>query len=116
MLGFLAVVTIYAVGSFAGMAFLWTIAAKAGRVQAPSFFFWMHPGSRRDMRGALVPPHELEMIPLNRSRGLDAEKVYLRKSLAGSLDSESPQVRTYDKPDQDPPNQKGDFSAMSCSA
>jgi hypothetical protein len=38
---FLAVVLIYTILSFAGMAVLWTVAAKKGLLQAPTFFFWM---------------------------------------------------------------------------
>lgn len=37
----LAVLGIYLVVSFIGMAALWTVAARKGLVLAPSYFFWM---------------------------------------------------------------------------
>jgi len=45
----LAVLVVYLIVSFVGMAALWTVAARKGVVRAPDYFFWV----RRDQHHML---------------------------------------------------------------
>lgn len=47
----------YLLLSFAGMAALWTVAARKGHVPAPAFFFWMNRKSRTEEPRAAQPAH-----------------------------------------------------------
>lgn len=74
-----AVLIIYAVLSFAGMAVLWTLAARKGIVRPPSYFFWVR---------TVTKPREAANLanggPQTVSLGFAATTVFVAVTLASA--------------------------------